>query len=125
MISIKDIYREMAGKIRMVLYNGDVDPALDTIGSARAAYGFGLAVKPGGEWRPWIYEEGAAGGEILEWKLPAFGQSLSYAGNGKQLGGYVVDFEEGFSYVTFHGSGHMVPEYKVSRPTERAGPVAA
>ena len=111
-INISDIYRELAGKLRIVLYNGDVDPAIDTIGSQRAAYAFGMPVKAGGEWRPWSYNETAAGESLLEWKMPSYGQSLSYNGNGEQLGGYVVDFEGDFTYLTFHGSGHMVPEYK-------------
>ena len=111
-INIADIYRSLAGKLRIVLYNGDVDPAVDTIGSQRAAYAFGMPVKAGGEWRPWIYNETGAGEILLEWKFPSFGQSLSYSGVGEQLGGYVVNFEGDFTYLTFHGSGHMVPEYK-------------
>ena len=111
-INIAEIYSELAGKLRIVLYNGDIDPCLDTIGSQRAAYSFGLPVKAGGEWRPWIYNDTAAGETLLEWKLPSYGQSLSYYGNGDQLGGYVVSFEGDFTYLTFHGSGHMVPQYK-------------
>ena len=112
-VSISDIYRDLArsGDLRIVLYNGDTDPCIPTIASQRAAYNFGLGVVPGGEWRPWIYNDTGATESLLMWRAPAFGQSLSFMGNDIQLGGYVVDFEDNFSYVTVHGAGHMVPEY--------------
>jgi hypothetical protein len=31
---------------------------------------------------------------------------------GAQYGGEVVNYEEGLSFVTFHGSGHMVPQFR-------------
>ena len=31
---------------------------------------------------------------------------------GAQLGGYVKSFEQNVSFVTIHGAGHMVPEFK-------------
>jgi len=31
---------------------------------------------------------------------------------GAQMGGHVVDYEHGLSFVTFHGSGHMVPQFR-------------
>jgi cathepsin A (carboxypeptidase C) len=31
---------------------------------------------------------------------------------GAQFGGEVVDYEKGLSFVTFHGSGHMVPQFR-------------
>jgi cathepsin A (carboxypeptidase C) len=31
---------------------------------------------------------------------------------GSQFGGEVVDYEQGLSFVTFHGSGHMVPQFR-------------
>jgi len=31
---------------------------------------------------------------------------------GAQMGGHVVDYEHGLSFVTVHGSGHMVPQFR-------------
>jgi cathepsin A (carboxypeptidase C) len=31
---------------------------------------------------------------------------------GAQLGGEVTDYEKGLKFVTFHGSGHMVPQFR-------------
>jgi Serine carboxypeptidase len=31
---------------------------------------------------------------------------------GAQYGGEVVNYEEGLAFVTFHGSGHMVPQFR-------------
>ena len=31
---------------------------------------------------------------------------------GSQMGGEVTDYEKGLKFVTFHGSGHMVPQFR-------------
>jgi hypothetical protein len=31
---------------------------------------------------------------------------------GAQMGGEVVNYEHGLSFVTFHGSDHMVPQFR-------------
>ena len=109
------IYRRLSGKLRnILLYNGDVDPSVDQIGSQRAAYAVGLPLSnPGAVWRPWFYNMTGVGDTgLLKWKFQGWGESLLYSDAGRQLGGYVIDFENNFTYVTIHGSGHMVPEYK-------------
>ena len=120
--SIVDIYQYLAPKLRnIILYTGDVDPSVDQVGNQRAVRKMGFPVLDGGEWRPWFYNRTAAPMELIKWKYAGFGEqwSLPRSDLGEQLGGYVVSFkpnstsaEHSFTYLTFHGSGHMVPEYK-------------
>ena len=118
-VSIIEIYKYLVPKLRnVILYNGDVDPSVDQLGSQRAARKMGFPVIEGGEWRPWFYNRTAAPMELLKWKFRGFGEqwSLPRSDLGTQLGGYVLNFETSvnhtFTYLTFHGSGHMVPQYK-------------
>merc|ERR1711957_41427 len=50
--------------------------------------------------------------KVLEEKAALFGPNLVHQAMGSQFGGEVVDYEEGLSFVTFHGSGHMVPQFR-------------
>jgi cathepsin A (carboxypeptidase C) len=38
-----------------------------------------------------------------------FGPSLTVVDAGAQFGGHVVNYQHNLSFVTVHGSGHMVP----------------
>ena len=49
---------------------------------------------------------------MLAIKDALFGPDLSFQDLGMQFGGEVVDFEEGLAFVTVHGSGHMVPQFR-------------
>ena len=112
-ISMLDIYRELAPKLtNVLLYNGDVDPSVDAFGSQRAAYALGFGVLQGGEWRPWTFDQHGAGANFVSEKFEGFGQSLTVDDVGEQLGGYVVNFANNFTFLTLHGSGHMTPQYK-------------
>lgn len=73
----------------------------------------GFGIKEGGDWRPWVYHMTGVGASFLQWKFEGFGESLTFGDVGEQLGGYVVSFNSNFTFLTIHGSGHMVPEYKV------------
>lgn len=120
--SIVDIYQYLAPKLRnIILYSGDVDPSVDQLGNQRAVRRMGFPVTEGGEWRPWFYNRTAASMDFIQWKFAGFGEqwSISRSEAGQQLGGFVINFEpnatsidHSFTYLTFHGSGHMVPEYK-------------
>ena len=117
--SIVDIYQYLAPKLRnIILYNGDVDPSVDQLGSQRAVRKMGFPVSSGGEWRPWFYNRTAAPMEFLKWKFAGFGEqwALPASNVGVQLGGYVISFKPNettsFDYVAFHGSGHMVRSIK-------------
>ena len=45
-------------------------------------------------------------------KAALFGPNLVAQNMGAQFGGEVVDYAYGLSFVTFHGSGHMVPQFR-------------
>ena len=122
--SIVEIYKYLAPKLRnIILYNGDVDPSVDQVGSQRAVRAMGFPEIEGGAWRPWLYNRTAVPMELIKWKFAGFGEQWAFPRSdvGLQLGGYVIDYapnstdpdaaSHSMSYVTFHGSGHMVPEY--------------
>merc|ERR1712129_116844 len=48
----------------------------------------------------------------LEQKPELFGPNLGLMDSGAQLGGHVVDYTNSLSFVTVHGSGHMVPQFR-------------
>lgn len=50
--------------------------------------------------------------QVLEEKPLLFGPDLSLAAGGPQFGGLVVDYEHNLSFMTVHGSGHMVPQFR-------------
>lgn len=81
-------YKELVTNtsIRVLVYNGDTDPCLDSLSGQNWTTSLGF--KETQEWRPWTID-------------------------GKQyMGGYVTRYENDFDFLTIRGSGHMVPEYK-------------
>ena len=50
--------------------------------------------------------------ELLMSKAPLFGPNLLAQDMGIQLGGEVIQFEHGLSFLTVHGAGHMVPQFR-------------
>lgn len=50
--------------------------------------------------------------EVLMEKPALFGPDLLLQELGAQLGGEVVNYENNISFLTFHGSGHMVPQFR-------------
>lgn len=86
--SVMPFYRHLALEtdVRVLIYNGDTDPGLNTIVAQNWTNALGLATRA--KWRPWTVD-------------------------GRQrVGGYVTEFEGDFSFLTIRGAGHMVPEYK-------------
>jgi carboxypeptidase C (cathepsin A) len=81
-------YKEIAEskKLRVLIYNGDADPGLNSLVGENWTAGLGLEEKEA--WRPWTRD-----GKI-------------------KMGGYVTRYEGDFDFLTIRGSGHMVPEYK-------------
>jgi len=76
----------MNTSVRVLVYNGDTDPCLDSLSGQNWTESLGF--KETAEWRPWTTD-------------------------GKQyMGGYVTRYENDFDFLTIRGSGHMVPEYK-------------
>lgn len=86
--NLMPFYQEVNGKLRVIVYNGDTDPGINSFVSQNWTSALGFQEKLDGGWRPWTLD-------------------------GMQtMGGYVTRYEGDFDFLTIRGSGHMVPEYK-------------
>ncbi len=74
-------------KLRVLIYNGDADPAVQAPGVEAWAQGLGLDVVEA--WRPWALHDNEA-----------------------EVGGFVTTYAHNFSFATVRGAGHMVPLYR-------------
>lgn len=85
---LTDFYKHVAQEtsLRVLIYNGDTDPGLNSFRGENFTRGVGLAEKEG--WRPWTVD------------------------GKKRMGGFVTRYEGNFDYLTIRGAGHMVPQYK-------------
>eukprot|EP00397_Hematodinium_sp_SG-2012_P040735 GEMP01044692.1.p1 GENE.GEMP01044692.1~~GEMP01044692.1.p1 ORF type:complete len:201 (+),score=52.97 GEMP01044692.1:118-720(+) len=71
---------------RVLIYDGDTDPALNSFHAQNWTVGLQFEVKQ--KWRPWTLD-------------------------GKQkVAGHVVRYGHNFDFATIRGAGHMVPTYK-------------
>jgi serine carboxypeptidase-like clade I len=52
-----------------------------------------------------------------------YGPDLQLRPTGPQFGGEVVNYEKGLSFVTIHGSGHMVPQFRPQAALHMLGKV--
>lgn len=109
--SMIDFYREIVPKLqRTIVFNGSTDPCVSYEGTRVAIEQVGLDVVSG--YRPWFYNQSATSIDVLMEKAPLFGPNLVLQDLGAQMGGEVIDYEENLSFVTVHGSGHMVPQFR-------------
>lgn len=112
-VSMIDIYKEIVPKLeRTWIYNGDTDPCVSYEGTRLAVKQIMVDELDGGSYRPWFYNQTAASIEVLAEKSALYGPNLVAQGMGAQFGGEVTDYESGLKFVTFHGSGHMVPQFR-------------
>ncbi len=112
-ISMIDIYKEVVPQLdRTWIYNGDTDPCVSYEGTRLAVKQIGINELDGGGYRPWFFNQTAASMKVLMEKSALFGPDLVAQNMGAQFAGEVVDYENGLSFVTFHGSGHMVPQFR-------------
>eukprot|EP00565_Helicotheca_tamesis_P007320 CAMPEP_0185724954 /NCGR_PEP_ID=MMETSP1171-20130828/1303_1 /TAXON_ID=374046 /ORGANISM="Helicotheca tamensis, Strain CCMP826" /LENGTH=602 /DNA_ID=CAMNT_0028392933 /DNA_START=39 /DNA_END=1847 /DNA_ORIENTATION=+ len=112
-VSMVDIYKEIVPQLdRTWIYNGDTDPCVSYEGTRLAVKQIQLDELDGGSYRPWFYNQTGASLEVLAEKAALFGPNLLAQDMGAQFGGEVTDYEEGLKFVTFHGSGHMVPQFR-------------
>jgi len=108
-----DFYREVAPQLDFtVVYNGDTDPCVPYEGTRTAIERVGFAELDGHGYRPWFYNHTAASLKFVTEKAAMNGPDLNLVATGPQFGGEVVNYEHNLSFVTFHGSGHMVPQFR-------------
>lgn len=75
-----------ANKLRIVVYNGDTDPCINSLQAQDWTSKLGFAETQ--SWRPWTTD------------------------GCQRMSGYVTRYENDFDFVTIRGSGHMVPTDK-------------
>lgn len=111
--SMIDFYRKIAPALTTtIVFNGDTDPCVSYEGTRTAIKEVGFSEVPGGQYRPWFFRQDAATLSTLKQKPLLFGPDLSLADAGPQFAGHVVDYDHHLSFVTVHGSGHMVPQFR-------------
>jgi carboxypeptidase C (cathepsin A) len=88
---LQPFYKDVANgkyspQIRILVYNGDTDPAITSFAAQDWTFGLGLEeIEP---WRPWTVD------------------------GCRRMGGYVTRYKGSFDFLTIRGAGHMVPTYK-------------
>ena len=111
--SMINFYRYIAPKLRTtIVFNGDTDPCVSYEGTRQAIKEVGFAEIVGGAYRPWFFNATASTVEFLATKPLLFGPALALIEGGAQFAGHVVNYEQNLSFVTVHGSGHMVPQFR-------------
>ncbi|KAL9654537.1 hypothetical protein ABK040_006602 [Willaertia magna] len=92
--SILPFYRQLLPNIRILVYTGDVDAVVNSIGTQKAISKLNLTIAPGfgDSFKQWTHE----------------------TSNGKIADGYYRKFIDGkgLTFVTVRGAGHMVPQVK-------------
>jgi len=112
-ISMVHIYQDIVPRLeRTWIYNGDTDPCVSYEGTREAVKQILQPELDGGGYRPWFYNQTGAPMRVLESKAILFGPNLVAPDVGAQLAGEIVNYAEGLAFVTFHGSGHMVPQFR-------------
>lgn len=111
--SMVDFYKDIVPRLKKAyVYNGDTDPCLTYEGTRHAIKQVGFTELDGGAYRPWFYNQTGTCLHVLAEKAPLYGPGLLVQDMGPQFGGEIVNYENSFSFLTFHGSGHMVPQFR-------------
>ena len=112
--SMIDFYRRISPRLAhgATVYNGDTDPCVSYEGTRIAIERVGFPERTGGHMRPWFFDASATTDELLHEKPVLFGPSLALFSAGPQFGGHTTNYANGLSFVTIHGSGHMVPQFR-------------
>jgi serine carboxypeptidase-like clade 1 len=111
--SMIDIYQEIVPKLHTTfIYNGDTDPCVSYEGTRLAVKQIGFDELDGGGYRPWFYNHTGPTADLLAEKAALFGPDLLCQDMGAQFGGEIVNYDHNLSFLTFHGSGHMVPQFR-------------
>jgi len=112
--SMIQFYQYLAPKLdgSIYVYNGDTDPCVSYEGTRTAIKRVGYSELDGGSYRPWFYVHDATSIDVIREKAVMFGPDLLSISTGVQFGGEIVDYEHKLSFLTVHGSGHMVPQFR-------------
>lgn len=111
--SMVDFYRYLAPRLKTtIVFNGDTDPCVSYEGTREAVRAVGYEQLPGGAQRPYFFNATGVPLSLLAEKPMLFGPDLAVDGAGAQFGGHVTDYGSRLSFVTVHGSGHMVPQFR-------------
>lgn len=139
--SMVAVYRGLlsAPSVRtIVVSSGDVDPVVELHGTEAAVRKIGVPVAPGGARRPWFFNDTATPLAAIASSPAAWGPMLHAHAIGPQVGGFTTTFQArgseraaaavaaaavpagpsgtaALTFVTFKGSGHMVPAYAPQR----------
>lgn len=120
--SMIDFYRDIVTRLQKAfVYNGDTDPCVSYEGTRTAIKRVGFAELDGGAYRPWFYNQTGTCIKVLAEKAPLFGPGLLAQDMGPQFGGEIVNYEHNFAFLTFHGSGHMVPQFRPQAALQMVG----
>ena len=87
--NLMPFYRDVAAQrpdVRVLVYNGDTDPGINSFVSQNWTVALGLAEAEA--WRPWTLD------------------------GCQRMGGYATRYAGDFDFVTVRGAGHMVPQFK-------------
>jgi len=106
-ISMIDIFRVLAHHLdRIWIFNGDADPCVSFEGTRTAVKRIGLAEVS--SYRPWFYQQNAVSTSFQGQAPITFGAEEPSGNAGIQMGGEVVDYEQGLKFLTVHGAGTIV-----------------
>ena len=90
----KEVMSKSNHKLKIMVYSGDDDSVCATLGTQQWMWSIGMTPKSGEYWSPWKFDNSEDQG---------------------QTAGFITKFEEGMSFATVHGAGHMVPQ---TRPAQ-------
>lgn len=84
--NLSNFYQEVNDKLKVLIYNGDTDPAITSFATSNWTSHLGFTEAE--HWRPWTID------------------------GCQRMGGYVTRYEGNFDFLTIRGAGHMVPTNK-------------
>ena len=84
--TLENFYKSVNGQLRVLVYNGDTDPAINSFEAQNWTSHLGFDIEQ--DWRPWTID------------------------GCRRMGGYVTRYAGDFDFLTIRGAGHMVPTYK-------------